>query len=203
LAFAGSNNYNYHLVRNHPDHPAKGKKNHIIPDPSRINQLNYKMVNIFSRFTRRATSSGSAADASTKTPKVSHGDTDTLNRTLSASSAKRLRRSPADEPKPRRLLLISDTADFDPYITHRFQAEGFEVTFIGFVGSGDSERDRKALEHAVTEKEDELEEGERYAIVGMCFLQARVVYHEYKTDRLIRNKQHTTGRHTTSSARTT
>jgi hypothetical protein len=135
------------------------------------------MVNVFSRFTRRATSSGSAAaDASTKTPKVSHGDTDTLNRTLSASSAKRLRRSPAEESAPRRLLLISDTADFDPYITHRFQAEGFEVAFIGFVGSGDSEKDRKALEHAVNEKEDELEEGERYAIVGMCSLQARVVY---------------------------
>lgn len=41
------------------------------------------------------------------------------------------------------------------------------MTFIGFVGSGDSERDRKALEHAVNEKEDELEEGERYAIVGL------------------------------------
>lgn len=62
--------------------------------------------------------------------------------------------------------MISDTADFDPNITHRFQAEGFDVTFIGFVCSGDSERDRKALENAVDEKEDELEEGERYAIVG-------------------------------------
>lgn len=50
---------------------------------------------------------------------------------------------------------------------HRFQAEGFDVRSMGFVGSGDSERDRKALENSVHEKEDELEEGERYAIVGM------------------------------------
>lgn len=122
------------------------------------------MVNVFSRLTRRATSSGSAtADASIKQP-LTHGSTQ--NRTPSASSAKR-RRAPADEPARRRLLLISDTADFDPHITHRFQAEGFDVTFLGFVCSGDSERDRKALENAVHEKEDELEEGERYAIVGM------------------------------------
>jgi hypothetical protein len=129
------------------------------------------MVNVFSRLTRRATSSGSAAaDTGAKAP---HAQTQTghpLNRTLSASSAKRLSHAPADEPVPRHLLLISDTADFDPHITHRFQAEGFDVNFLGFVGSGDSEKDRKALENAVHEKEDELEEGERYAIVGMSSL---------------------------------
>lgn len=126
------------------------------------------MVNVFSRLARRATSSGSAAaDGGTKQP-TSHGDTS--DRRLSASSSKRLGQAPADEPVHRHLLLISDQADFDPRITHRFQAEGFTVNFIGFMSSDDSERDRKALENAVHEKEDELEEGERFAIVGMLQL---------------------------------
>lgn len=84
----------------------------------------------------------------------------------SAGSAKHARRAQTEEPSARHLIVISDTAEFDPHIMHRFQAEGFGTTFIGFVGSGDSERDRKALENAVHEKEDELEAGERYAIVG-------------------------------------
>lgn len=124
------------------------------------------MVNVFSRLTRRATSSGSAAVDSSANGPTAPAQGQNIQRSTSAASAKRLRRAPADEPSPRRLLVISDTADFDPNITHRFQAEGFDVTFIGFVCSGDSERDRKALENAVDEKEDELEEGERYAIVG-------------------------------------
>lgn len=126
------------------------------------------MVNVFSRLTRRATSSGgAAADTGAKAPHAQTQHGQPLNRTVSASSAKRLRHAPADEAVPRHLLLISDTADFDPHIMHRFQAEGFDVRSMGFVGSGDSERDRKALENSVHEKEDELEEGERYAIVGM------------------------------------
>lgn len=124
------------------------------------------MVNIFQRLTRRATSSGSAAvDSSTNgTKKPVHGQDQ--QRSPSDASAKRTRHAPADEPSLRRLLMISDTADFDPSITHQFQAEEFDVAFIGFVCSGDSERDRKALDNAVREKEDELEEGERFAIVG-------------------------------------
>ncbi|KAJ5142132.1 Glutamate dehydrogenase NAD-dependent [Penicillium atrosanguineum] len=125
------------------------------------------MVNVFSRLVRRATSSGSAAaDTGAKAPHAQTEHGPPLSRTLSASSAKRLRHAPADEAVPRYLLLISDSADFDPHILHRFQAEGFDVKSIGFVGSGDSERDRRALENAVHEKEDELEEGERYAIVA-------------------------------------
>jgi hypothetical protein len=65
--------------------------------------------------------------------------------------------------------LISDNATFDPHIIQRFQAEGFDVTYLGFVCSDDAEKDRKSLEFAVHEKEDELEAGERYAIVGIYF----------------------------------
>jgi hypothetical protein len=63
--------------------------------------------------------------------------------------------------------LVSDTAEFDPKIIHRFQEEGFDVIYLPFLGCGNSEKDRKALENAVHLKEDELETGERYAIVGM------------------------------------
>lgn len=119
------------------------------------------MVNIFSHLTRHAADSGSAAIDSNAPAQGRN-----IKRTASTTSPKRLRHAPADRSSTRRLLVISDTADFDPKITHRFQAEGFNVTFIGFVCSGDSERDLKELENAVLEKEDELDEGERYAIVG-------------------------------------
>jgi hypothetical protein len=61
-------------------------------------------------------------------------------------------------------------AEFDPKIIHQFQAEGFNVIYLPFLGCGDSEKDRKSLENAVHLKEDELETGERYAIVGMLFI---------------------------------
>lgn len=44
------------------------------------------------------------------------------------------------------------------------------MIYLPFVGSGDVEKDRKALENEVNLKEDELEAGERYAIVGMSFV---------------------------------
>lgn len=67
--------------------------------------------------------------------------------------------------------MISNTANFDPQVIHRFQSEGFDVIYLPFVGCGDAEKDRKALENEVHLKEDELETGERYAIVGMsCVL---------------------------------
>lgn len=40
------------------------------------------------------------------------------------------------------------------------------MTYLGFVCTDDAEKDRKSLEFSVHEKEDELEAGERYAIVG-------------------------------------
>ena len=55
---------------------------------------------------------------------------------------------------------------FDTHVVHRFQAEGFQVIYIPFLGSGDEDKDTKVLKNIVHEKEDELENGERYAIVG-------------------------------------
>lgn len=82
------------------------------------------------------------------------------------SSGKRNQRH--EEPSRQHLILVSDTSEFDTHVVHRFQAEGFNVIYLPFLGCGDDEKDRKALEHAVHEQEDELETGERYAIVGTC-----------------------------------
>ncbi|KAF7593976.1 hypothetical protein BBP40_010373 [Aspergillus hancockii] len=66
----------------------------------------------------------------------------------------------------RRLYITSDTNDFDTNILRRFEAEGFTVEYIPFQGStGDFERDRKELDKVIHEREDDLEPGERYAIV--------------------------------------
>ena len=71
------------------------------------------------------------------------------------------------DPVLRRLYVTSDTADFDANILRRFEAEGFTVEYIPFQGSsGDFERDRKDLDNLIYEREDDLEPGERYAIVG-------------------------------------
>lgn len=124
------------------------------------------MVKVLSRLIRRSTSSGSAAvDSSAHGPNA-QAQEQNRDRRSSTTSSKRFLRDTPDGTSPRHLLVISDTADFDLNITHRFKAEGFDVDFIGFVSSGDSERDRKSLENAVHAKEDELEAGERYAIVG-------------------------------------
>lgn len=146
------------------------------------------MVNVFQRLTRRAPSSsstnqeGSTSTTSTSTttgqfgtgtrPRSgslparasSHGR---IRRSQSVSSNKRLRRAPAEEPSPRHLILVSDTPEPDERILHRFQAEGFDVQYLSFSCSGDPDRDRKHLENTVHLREDELEAGERYAIVGM------------------------------------
>ncbi|KAJ5150874.1 uncharacterized protein N7482_010126 [Penicillium canariense] len=125
------------------------------------------MVNIFQRLSRRAATSSSSAvpDPGINGKNVSSRSHD-LHRTVSGSSGKHHRRSVAEEPSPRHLILISDNANFDPHIIQRFQADGFNVTYLGFVCTEDAEKDRKSLEFAVHEKEDELETGERYAIVA-------------------------------------
>lgn len=122
------------------------------------------MVNFFSRLTKRRPSSGNLAPDSGTEGLGSHG----LHRTTSTTSSRRGRRRPhaAEEPSPRRLLLISDTAEFDDRITRRFEVEGFDVTYIPFQCSNDAERDRKVLQNAIHAQEDDLETGERYAIVG-------------------------------------
>ncbi|OJJ30680.1 hypothetical protein ASPWEDRAFT_120676 [Aspergillus wentii DTO 134E9] len=68
---------------------------------------------------------------------------------------------------PRHLILTSNTLDFDQSIIRRFQAEGFDVEYIPFLGGNeDPERDRKELENRLHEREDDLEPGERYAVVA-------------------------------------
>ncbi|CAI7586574.1 unnamed protein product [Penicillium pancosmium] len=139
------------------------------------------MVNVFRRLTGRAPSSNSNTpqdDQQTTAAKIpgsrprsgslpvrspSHGH---RRRSQSVSSNKRLRRAPAEEPSPRHLILISDTPEIDERILHRYQAEGFDVSYLPFLCSGDPERDRKHLDNEVHLREDELEAGERYAIVA-------------------------------------
>ncbi|CAG8054390.1 unnamed protein product [Penicillium olsonii] len=125
------------------------------------------MVNVFQRFTKRRAQSSSSSppeQAETTGPNSAASHPHGLQRTVSSSSGKRSQRY--EEPSPRHLLLISDTAHFDPNVIHCFQAEGFDVIYLPFMGSGDADKDRKALEYAVHLKEDELETGERYAIVA-------------------------------------
>ncbi|PWY69189.1 hypothetical protein BO94DRAFT_477893 [Aspergillus sclerotioniger CBS 115572] len=85
--------------------------------------------------------------------------------TLSASEK---RRREAEACPPRRLYLTSDSPDFDPGILSRFRAEGFNVEYLPFPGGShdDLDRDRKELENLLHEREDDLEPGERYAVVA-------------------------------------
>lgn len=70
------------------------------------------------------------------------------------------------------LILVSDTEEFDQTIINRFEAEGFNVKYISFPGTRKSpERDRKDLENRLHEQEDDLEPGERYAVVGSSKIQ--------------------------------
>lgn len=127
------------------------------------------MVNIFQRLTRRATSSNteSGTTGAGQDPNIS-SNSHALHRKDSAASVKRARRHDyeAEDPVPRLLLLISDTPEFDQQIIRRFRAEAFEVEYMPFMCTGDAEKDRKTLENKVQMREDDLEHGERYAIVG-------------------------------------
>ncbi|EAW18306.1 dienelactone hydrolase [Aspergillus fischeri NRRL 181] len=77
------------------------------------------------------------------------------------------RRQDERDVSPRRLYVTSDTHDFDPSIIARFQGEGFEVEYLPFPGGNeDIERDRKDLLNLLHEREDNLEPGERYAVVA-------------------------------------
>ncbi|KAJ5605832.1 hypothetical protein N7510_008613 [Penicillium lagena] len=121
-------------------------------------------------FLSRLIHPSSNANSSTATAAPNPADNNArphVHRTTSASSTKRHHDRAAEERIFRHLILISDTRYVGPRCVQPFQAEGFDVTHIPFGGGGDFERDRKALENLVHEKEDELETGERYAIVGM------------------------------------
>lgn len=75
-------------------------------------------------------------------------------------------RSKKDEA-PRRLILTSDTPDFDQTIIRQFEAEGLKVKYLPFLDGGrELERARKDLEKQLNELEDDLEPGERYAVVA-------------------------------------
>ncbi|KAL4957967.1 hypothetical protein BDW69DRAFT_180058 [Aspergillus filifer] len=90
------------------------------------------------------------------------------------------RRSSSFRPAPatpRHLYVVSDTTTFDSSSLGRLEAEGFSVEYISFKGrrnsndenengSGDINRDRKELEKIIHEREDDLEPGERYAVVA-------------------------------------
>ncbi len=60
-----------------------------------------------------------------------------------------------------RLVLTSDTDDFDPTTISHFQEEGFQLSYLAYDGN---KADYMAkLQHL----QDPLELGEKYAIVGM------------------------------------
>lgn len=66
------------------------------------------------------------------------------------------------------VILVSDTPEFDQTIMRRFETEGFNVKYLSFPCTRKNpERDRKDLENRLHEEEDDLEPGERYAVVGM------------------------------------
>lgn len=109
------------------------------------------MDRIRQHLTRRRRSSGSSS-------------TPLQSRSLSASGE---RRKKDRDSIPRRLILASDTPEFDQRIIRRFEAEGLKVRYLPFLGGGhDLEKDRKDLENRLNELEDDLEPGERYAVVG-------------------------------------
>ncbi|KAL4927397.1 dienelactone hydrolase [Aspergillus undulatus] len=83
------------------------------------------------------------------------------------------RRSSSHKPtpsSPRHLYITSDTPTFDPASLKRLEAEGFSVEYLPLTGNGhgnaDTERDRKELERIIHEQEDDLEPGERYAVIA-------------------------------------
>jgi L-ascorbate metabolism protein UlaG (beta-lactamase superfamily) len=59
-----------------------------------------------------------------------------------------------------RLVLTSDTDEFDPIIIQHFQEEGFQVAYLEY--NGDKADYNNRLQHL----QDPLELGEKYAIVG-------------------------------------
>ncbi|GCB17901.1 riboflavin kinase [Aspergillus awamori] len=111
---------------------------------------------------RRSSSAGT-------TPSNSHG---TPLQSPPSANDRHSRRREAEASPPRRLYLTSDTPDFDAGILSRYRAEGFDVEYIPFRGCqnadgcGDVDKDRKELENLLHEREDDLEPGERYAVVG-------------------------------------
>ncbi|KAF7712093.1 Uncharacterized protein PECH_004554 [Penicillium ucsense] len=114
---------------------------------------------------RRAAASSSNAISTASSFKTTRDKRPHLWRARSTSSSRR-HSLVAEEIIHRHLIIVSDTPTFSSQLISRFQAEGFEVTYLPFLSAEDAKRDRMALEDLVREKEDELEHGERFAIVA-------------------------------------
>ena len=65
-----------------------------------------------------------------------------------------------------RLVLTSDTDDFDHIIIDHFREEGFQVTYLAYSGN------HKEYLNKLQRLADPLELGDKYAIVGECLLSA-------------------------------
>ena len=61
------------------------------------------------------------------------------------------------------LIVTAEERDFDPVTIQHFRDEGFLVTYIPFKISQRKEYEKKLISLA-----DSLEEGEKYAVVGLC-----------------------------------
>ena len=59
-----------------------------------------------------------------------------------------------------RLVVTSDTPDFDPEILEHWKEEGFQVAYLPYDG------DHKAYQNKLQHLPDPLELGDKYAIVG-------------------------------------
>jgi hypothetical protein len=60
-----------------------------------------------------------------------------------------------------RLVVTSDTDDFDRVILEHFKEEGFQVAYLPYTG------DKKDYKNKLQHLADPLELGDKYAIVGM------------------------------------
>jgi len=60
-----------------------------------------------------------------------------------------------------RLVITSDTDDFDQVSIAHFEAEGFQITYVPYLGDKNDYHNK--LQHLA----DPLDMGEKYAIVGM------------------------------------
>jgi hypothetical protein len=59
-----------------------------------------------------------------------------------------------------RLVITSDTTDFDRITINNFQEEGFQISYLHYDG------DRKEYSNQLRHLADSLELGDKYAIVG-------------------------------------
>lgn len=59
-----------------------------------------------------------------------------------------------------RLVVTSDTEDFDPTIISHFEEEGFQLSYLAYEGN------KAAYTSQLQHIQDSLEMGEKYAIVG-------------------------------------